>query len=208
MVRISLSASTRDAGCSAGASCFCSVRTTRRRHESSAGRLGLIQFEQGLGLPGAEARERQLEGAIEDLRREAEEKIGGKIPSLPKTSEIVQELDQRGLYWFYKVASQSVHTTTLALESRAQEVGETHFVVWPEGSPEVSLMVGLLSCEVFSSATAAAAALLGWDTVDVVESFREVVRKEVAAIRAEAMTNGLLLEYKDNGEESNQREAR
>ena len=151
-----------------------------------------------MGLPGADSRERKLSDVVESSRNDAEEQVGSWIPPFPKTASIVKELDQRDLYWFYKVASQSVHTTILALESRAREIADAHFVIGPEGSPEVALMVGLLACEIFSSATAAAATMLGWDTVGEVESFRKTVRKEVAAIRTGAIAGGLLLEYEED----------
>jgi hypothetical protein len=157
--------------------------------------LRLAEFEAGISLPGAPIRVAEIEKMIQSRLAAQQTQFCTAPPRFPRPSHILREINQGDLYLFFKVASQSVHTTLLALHSRAKEVGEGHHVVDLGGDFEVLVMVGLLSCEVFASATVAAVALLNWDTLPSVQAFRDVVVNEVRALRTDAQKLGIALGY-------------
>jgi hypothetical protein len=166
--------------------------------------VALVQFERSIALPGAVDRLHELEALIQERQQEARSAYGRRPSSFPGTADILKKLDRRDLYWFFKVASHSVHTTTLALDSRAREHAPGHFVVAMEGSFETLISVGILACALMSSATIAATTLLGWDTLRSVASFGEVVLNEIHTIRVTAQASGYLQDYEETGGEGSQ----
>lgn len=162
--------------------------------------LGLVRFERSISLTGAEGRERRLLDAITERRNKSRALLGKDLRPFPDTSEIVKQLGERELYWFFKVASLSVHTSIVSLEARARQVAEGHMVVEGKGTLETFLMVGLLACEMFTTATVDAVAMLGWGTLQEVDSYREHVRGKVRDVREEAQRAGYLPEYENSGD--------
>jgi hypothetical protein len=92
-----------------------------------------------------------------------------KPPPIPSLKNMLKELNAEGMYWYYKKASQMVHSTT-GLASRLDWRVEGEVGINMEGGIGSTLVVGHLATEAVMTALIAGGLILGWDVQPIADT--------------------------------------
>lgn len=148
----------------------------------------------GLSRPPA-IRARIERDLIEAVKRR--EKLGvSRSHRLPQLKEMLRELDALKMYWFYKKASQMVHSNSgLASRLEWDQEGGT-VAVRMEGDIDATVQVGFLTSESMMTALVAAGLLLGWEEdVEEFTSMRPMIRAAFSQLLRTPVIEDLIPDY-------------
>jgi hypothetical protein len=113
---------------------------------------------------------------IASLKKAAEEAgLGSEPLPFPKTSELLDELDDSRLAYWYARASQSVHSTTIGISARieAADSAEGSNQIRLRGSIKETARIGLMAAQFFMISLHAASVILPWGGSDEILAFAE-----------------------------------
>jgi hypothetical protein len=122
----------------------------------------------------------------EELTKQQAQEIGLGLTPLPKIEQMFNEVGLSEGYFFFRHASQAVHTSRLALWARMTEHLDGRVTISFGGTPQSVLTVGLFSGELFLNAYRVTARLLAWTTTDEIDVFAQAHQKAFLDLRQEA----------------------
>lgn len=149
---------------------------------------GLVLKQKAMNLVGAEEDLAQIDALIQEVRDAAVL----RLRRFPSTTDIADEIGEPSLKWFWSATSLWVHGNGVSLAVRIPQNEEGTYQVALDGSPMSGVSTALEALQVFSFATSAWAALLGWETAREVEAFRDYLRPKVRELQDRAKALGLI----------------
>ncbi len=113
---------------------------------------------------------------IASLRTAAEEAgLGSEPPPFPKTPDLLDELGESRLAYWYARASQSVHSTTIGISARIEpaDSAESRNQIRLHGSLKEAARIGLMAAQFFMISLHAASVILPLGSSDEILAFAE-----------------------------------
>jgi hypothetical protein len=119
------------------------------------------------------------------LRRAAEGAgLGSEPAAFPKTWQLLAELKQRRLDYWYARASQSVHSTIIGISARItpSETEDTSNQIMLRSPLDETARIGIMAAEFFITALLAASQLLPWGGADEILKFGDEMTQQFRSL--------------------------